>query len=290
MTRAITNKMKKNGWLLFISLTLSSCFKEADFSGFIRSTDRSESCFKESMEWNSNHPFKIIETDNESYKVLVTSDVHVGGADTYENFLKFIDRSSQPDITAAVYVGDLSSGRKEHQELFKSLLPQDSVVQSFPIAGNHDLYFDGWDAFYSVFGSSTYYFTIKTPSKQDLYICLNSGNGTHGSSQIAWLKNLLETQRNHYDRCVIFSHCNFFRTHHTPSTSPNMDEILVLMDLFETHTVDMVINGHDHKRDEKQLGLCKYIILDALRDDANNASYMVLQKTNTSFKYEFVKP
>ena len=31
------------------------------------------------------------------------------------------------------------------------------------MAGNHDLFYDGWKEFYSRFGSSTYLFTVKTP-------------------------------------------------------------------------------------------------------------------------------
>lgn len=277
--------------LLFIAIiSLASCLKEADFSGFLRSTDRVESRFKELMQWNENHPFRDIYTNEENYKLFITSDVHVGGPKTNNNYAKFVDKCIHSDIVAAVYAGDLSSGREDAQKLFQSMLPPDSIVPSFLMIGNHELYFDGWKYYYKLFGSSTYYFTITTPTKKDLYICLDSGSGTLGKSQLDWLKKLLESMRSNFDRCIVFTHSNFFRTHHTASTSPNMDELLVLLDLFESHNVSMVITGHDHKRDEKIVGNIPYIILDALRDDAKNATYMILQKNQTAFDYEFVKP
>lgn len=273
-----------------LCVLLSSCIKEADFSGFIRSTDRVEERFQQSMAWNQSHSYKNIVCPSDDYKLLITADVHIGGPKTHQNLLSFVNRAKLPDIAAAVYVGDLATGRESDITLFQSLLPSDSITPNFVMVGNHELYFDGWKAFYNLFGSSTYYFTITTPNKKDLFICLDSGGGTHGESQLAWLKEMLEKLRSQYDRCIVFSHSNLFRTHHTASTSPTMDELFVLLDIFETYKVDMVITGHDHKRDIKQLGNIQYIVLDALRDDAKNASYMLLHKNHTGLYFQFIKP
>lgn len=290
----------KNRLLILIagSILWASCLKEADFTGLVRSTDRIEKRFAQSMEWNSQHLFKNIVVEDEEYKLLITGDVHVGSSSTINNYLKFLQRGEEEDITSLVFVGDISTGREKDQQTFKSHLPDPAVKPSFVMVGNHELYFDGWKYFYQLFGTSTYYFTVQTPSKNDLYICLDSGSGTLGKDQLQWLKNLLETRRNMYDRCVVFTHSNFFRDHHTASTSPLTDELLILMDLFEKHNINMVITAHDHKRALNQLGDVTYITLDALRDDAKNASYLILEKVilesskpeSSGFLYSFEKP
>lgn len=291
--------MKKNNYLkfspfyrlcglfLFLILLFSACIDEADFSGFARSTDHVEDRFRNSMDYNAINPFQNLILSTDTYKLLITGDIHVGGPKTNNNYEKFALAASQPEVTAAVYCGDLASGRRADLQLFKDLLPN---KPNFVIAGNHDLYFNGWNAFIDLFGTSTYFFTIQSPHYKDLFICLESGGGTFGRSQLAWLKNVLEKDRPNYDQCFVFSHCNFFRPHHTASTSQNMEELMVLLDLFEKHRVDMVITAHDHKRNEKTLGNIKYLILDALRDDVAHASYLVLERQNQGYQYHFKKP
>ncbi|MCO5236944.1 MAG: metallophosphoesterase [Chitinophagaceae bacterium] len=284
--------------LIPVFVLFSSCLKEADFSGLVYSPDRVEKRFAQSMEWNAQHPFENIIVGGENYKLLITGDVHLGSSATINNYLKFLEKAGQDDISALVFVGDISTGREGDQQSFKDHLPDPLVKPSFVMVGNHELYFDGWKYFSRLFGSSTYYFTVQTPAKKDLYICLDSGSGTLGKSQLNWLKSILETQRSRYDRCVVFTHSNFFREHHTASTSPLVEELLVLMDLFEKHKVNMVITAHDHKRAIDRLGNVTYLILDALRDDAKNATWLVLQKQSQEdlkpgaegFLYSFEKP
>lgn len=284
--------------LLSGSLFFSSCLKEADFSGLIRSTDPIEKRFAASMEWNAQHPFRNVVVDNDAYTLLITGDVHVGSTSTVNNYLRFLERGEGEDISSLVFVGDISTGREADQQTFKEHLPDATDKPSFVLIGNHELYFDGWKYFYHLFGSSTYYFTVQTPANRDLFLCLDSGSGTLGKSQLKWLKNTLETKRNLYDRCVVFTHNNFFRDHHTASTSPLVEELVVLMDLFEKYKVNMVITAHDHKRMIDQFGSVTYLTLDALRDDAKNATYLILQKDvheetktgSSGFLYTFVKP
>lgn len=59
-------------------LFLNSCIGELDFTGFVRSTDRIEDRYKLSMLWNESNPFKVITVTDENYKLLVSSDLHIG--------------------------------------------------------------------------------------------------------------------------------------------------------------------------------------------------------------------
>jgi UDP-2,3-diacylglucosamine pyrophosphatase LpxH len=155
--------------------------------------------------------------------------------------------------------------------------------------GNHDLFFHGWDTYFELFGSSTYSFTVRTSDTSDLYICLDSGGGTHGWRQLEWLKDLLEKERKNVRYCILFTHNNFFRTRRTGSTNPLVDELRVLMDLCYTNSVDMVIMGHDHKRSEEFLGVTRYVTLDALQDDFEDASYLELHVKENGLDPKYIK-
>ncbi|MDD2286179.1 MAG: metallophosphoesterase [Paludibacter sp.] len=279
--------MKQINYILLIMVVLTSCIGDADLTGFIRSTDRIEDRFEASMKWNASNPFKTITVASEAYNLLVTADVHVGETDNYQ---KFLQRGIQHDIEALVFVGDFVTGKEKDYETFHSLLPDYETKPRFLLTGNHELYFDGWKHFQRLYGTSIYYFTVQTPSIKDLYICLDSGSGTLGKSQLTWLKELLEKDRNLYNQCVIFTHVNFFRDRHTLSTNPLVNELLVLLDLFEKYQVNLVIMGHDHIRAENQLGNTTYLTLDTLEDGTSNASYLVLKKENSGMTYQFIQP
>jgi predicted phosphodiesterase len=271
--------------LIILVILLSSCIGDSDLTGFIRSTERIEDRFKASMDWNASNPFKTITVASETYNLLVTADVHVGET---KNYQKFLQRGIQHDIEAMVFVGDFVTGKENDYETFHSLLPDYEEKPNFLLTGNHELYFDGWKHFRRLYGTSIYYFTIQTPSVKDLYICLDSGSGTLGKSQLVWLKALLENDRNSYNQCVIFTHVNFFRDRHTLSTNPLVNELLVLLDLFEKHKVNMVIMGHDHIRALNQMGNTTYLTLDGLEDELPNASYLLLKKENNRMTYDFI--
>lgn len=276
----------KNGIILFIIVMLSACIGDADLTGFVRSTDRIEERYQFSSKWNETHPPEKIIVTQEEYDILVAADLHIGDTTSY---MSFLSRGTQPEITAMVFVGDIVSGKEKDYETFNRLLPADDIKPSFVLVGNHELYFDGWKHFSRLFGSSVYYFTIATPTKEDLFICLDSGSGTLGKSQLKWLKDLLENSRSSYDQCVIFTHVNFFRDHHTLSTNPLTNELLVLIDLFEQHRVNMVIMGHDHARSVNVLGNTTYLTMDALLNGLPNSGYIRLKKDNTGILHEFIE-
>ncbi len=171
-------------------------------------------------------------------------DSHVGGTD---NLTAFFDSAIASNIAAVVMAGDLTSGNEEDFVVFESTLPHQNTLVSFPIAGNHDLYFEG-GRHYAMFGSSSYTFSITTPVASDLYICLDTGGATLGPSQLSWLKEILTNERLNYRRCIIVTHNNLFRIRRTTSTTPQVEELSVLIELFAKHAVDMVITGHDHKK------------------------------------------
>jgi hypothetical protein len=274
-------------YLLLIILTFNSCLEDADLSGFLYSADPVNERVKQSLEWNKINPDKDASVEGTDYSILIAGDSEVGGI---TNLDTLITRAKGPGVAGFVIAGDLTSGDPKGYDILEHELNKKVSGLAFYILGNHDLFFNGWDKYYNYFGSSTYAFTIKTNDASDLYICLDSGNGTIGSRQLKWLEDLLEKERKDHRFCIIFSHVNFFREHHTFSANPLVDELHVLLDLFYRYSVDMVIAGHDHHRSEEFFGKTHYVTLDAFFDGFKEASFLRLEIQNGKLIYRFEKP
>lgn len=277
---------KKTGLVLLVlgAFFCKSC-TEVDPTGFFFSSDPVNERVRQSLEWNDMHPARKVVVSGTEYSLLVAADSHLDGT---VNLDTLIARAQLPNNAGFVMVGDLTTGRKESYNAFIQELYLKNKVPAFLMVGNHDLFFDGWDTFYNYFGSSTYAFRVKSNDTTDLYICLDSGSGTIGSKQLEWLKNLLEKERTTVRYCILFSHVNFFREHRTTSTNPLVDEIHVLMDLCYSHSIDMVIMGHDHRRSVESFGKTRFITLDALLDGFKEASYLKLEIKENGLEYAFI--
>ena len=175
---------------LFLALSLSfTACEKADIAGMFISDESVNQRFEQSMEWNAQHPYHEIVVPSDEYSILSMGDSHVGGTNNLDIFL---NNAKTINASAVVMVGDLTTGHAEDYAVFHQHIPNKDSLPSFLIAGNHDLYFDGWDQFYSRFGSSTYIFTIKTSVATDMFICLDTGGATLGNKQLDWLKDILQ--------------------------------------------------------------------------------------------------
>jgi predicted phosphodiesterase len=264
--------------LLTATLMISSCTKTDD------NADTANQRFLQSMQWNNSHSYKEISVSDDNYFMLAAGDIHVGGTKNLDSIFKV---GVTTKASAIVMAGDLTTGQSADYAEFEKHLPGNDIMPTFLIAGNHDLFHQGWSDFRNRFGSSSYLFTVKTPIATDLYICLETGGGTLGDKQLDWLRNILETERSDYRHCVVFTHNNFFRTRHTDSTNPPVEELEVLLQLFTLHKVEMVITGHDHMKDLVEFCNTKYIIMDALKDGVSNAGYFRIGVENGKIMYEF---
>ena len=122
--------------------------------------------------------------------------------------------------------------------------------------------------------------TVKTVSGfQDLYVFLDSGNGTHGQRQLEWLEEQL-SHREAYRHCFVISHNWLFRTSYNYTTTPAanlpQDEQYAFMDLMSRSNVEMVIMGHFHMREQRQFGGVQYVMTDNLNDGKVTPSYLVV--------------
>lgn len=275
-------------YFLFISFVLFTygCQRNIDLRGTISSTDNANERFAQSLEWNNENPPKTIQVNTDDYSILVSGDSHLGGT---ENLKRVLDSAAMPEISAYFLSGDNTTGHVADYEVLKQLLDDADSVKSFPIAGNHDLFFDGWKSFFSLFGSSTFEVIIQTPTSSDLFICLDTGGATLGDKQLDWLRNILKTRRELFRNCIFITHNNFIRNHYTGSTNLRNEEMIVLLDLFAEFHVNALIAGHDHTRNEDHFGVTDYITLDALQDGDDRASYLKVSFRNGTPEHEFIK-
>jgi predicted phosphodiesterase len=271
--------------ILIISLIMLSACDMFEFRGFVLSYESADERFRQSVLWNSNHSVKEIEIADDMYSIYAMGDSHVGGTN---NLDVFISGAIANSAAAVVMAGDITTGHADDYAVLYEHVPDADSIESFLMVGNHDLYFGGWDQFYSLFGSSTYTFIVNTPEAKDLFICLDTGSGTLGSEQLDWLRNTLKTERAYYRYCILFTHNNLFRNRHTTSTNPLVEELYVLLDLTIEYDVDMVVTGHDHKKYVETFGNTTYVTMNALQDDYDNAGYFVLLIDQGEIRYEFI--
>jgi predicted phosphodiesterase len=271
-------------FILLIALYVYSC-DYLDFAGMFVVDESINDRFEQSLIHNESHPSTKLTNAGNEYIITVIADVHIGEV---VNFNTFLQQSKTMNAVATVLNGDICNGNDYDYEKLSRNLPDTADLKYFMLAGNHDLFFGGWQYFYKEFGSSTYYFIVESSNTSDLFICLDTGSGTLGNKQLHWFKTVLTELRHLYRNCIVFTHNNLYRIRKTESTNPVPEELLVLTDLFARHRVDMVITGHDHVRNVVQMGNTTHITMDASFDGHKNASFLKLTLNKYAINYEFI--
>lgn len=244
---------------------------------------------EQSLEWNKGAGVTTLSVPEDTYRFYACSDIHIEETRP-ANFSSMIEKEKADEKSAFYLVlGDLLFG-KDHMEWVSEIMDAPGNDPGFIIAGNHDIFYDGWAQWKDLFHSSTYYFFVQTPSAKDIYIMLDSANGTLGEKQLDWFRDVLENQRPGCRHCFVCVHTNFFRTDASqlPSTNFTLEETYTLTSLFSKSSVDFVLGGHDHFRDVSTYDGVTYITLDQIKDGTDNASYMVFD-TGQNMDYQFIK-
>lgn len=279
--------MKKLALILLLFSSIS-CGKLDLVNMFLPLSTDVNKRVEQSLEWNKGAGVTTLSVPEDTYRFYACSDVHLEETRP-ANFSSMIEKE-KADEKAAFYLvlGDLLFG-KDHMEWVSEIMDAPGNDPGFIIAGNHDIFYGGWEQWKDLFHSSTYYFFVQTPSAKDIYVMLDSANGTLGEKQLAWLKDVLENQRPGCRHCFVCVHTNFFRTDASqlPSTNFTLEETYTLTSLFSKSSVDFVLGGHDHFRDVSTYDGVTYITLDQIKDGTDNASYMVFD-TGQNIDYQFI--
>lgn len=285
--------MKKLHLILFAAATIfaTGC-NRLDIAGMVINRSDTEERVADWLDYNAQNGPVVIEDVPDEYCIYSTSDSHCSERDGIESqspedrLYRYITAErNDPNAIFALLVGDIAneSGEAGYRIAEASLrFNEDTQAENdpcFTVIGNHDVYYDCASFYKQYFHTSTYTVTVKTVGGfKDLYLFLDSANGTFGQRQTEWLKEQLE-HREDYRHCFVISHNWLFRTSYNYTTTPAanlpQDEQYAFMDLMSRSDVDLVIMGHFHMREQRQFGGVQYVMTDNL-NDGGTPSYLVV--------------
>lgn len=241
--------------------------------------------FVASMLYNNEFGYVTIQARDDEYSVYVCADPHVETVNT--KLQTFIQRyRDDKKCPVAICLGDLiGTGHSYYwfKEAFDLVKPDPSKPDTMFVAiGNHDLFYDHWSTYVEYWPSSTYYFVVETNGKdraRDMYICLDTAQGTLGRKQLQWLKWVLAKASGEGCRnIIVYSHVNIFRRDNTSAdiSTISLEEAYELMSLFTKYGVKQYLAGHDHAREEFVQGGVKYILVDSMEEENTSSAYMII--------------
>lgn len=283
--------MQNLKYILFITVAIfiTGCDKY-DIQGFFvaPSKERVNKRFEQSIEYNQHHlNDTLIISNQEDYTFLAASDFHV--KTTAVNLAKYTKiTASNPNILFSTILGDITDQLGGLQIAYDSIKNNKGDATMRILAGNHDTYFDQWSEYYELFGSSTYFFVVKTPTTSDLFIALETASGTLGKSQQKWLEDILKEKRSQHRYCVIMTHTHFFDRNMSqfPTGNYSIEETAMLTNLFTQHNVNLVISGHDHQNENYKFNNVTYLVLDDIQDLDTEPTYFAIDIKGDNITFE----
>lgn len=259
-------------------VALHSC-NRADVKGLlVPVSDGVDKRFEQSSAMNEDLKSGVVEAQEE-YMFYVATDPHIHR--THKNLDIFNDEfRNDGEATFGVVLGDCIDSKNNFPTYLEALgfnSERHSYDRDiFHILGNHDLFFNGWVGFKEQVGPSVYWFEVAFPGGKDIYISLDTATGTLGNKQNKWFRSFLEENRKNYRHCIILTHTNFFYTDNSQVTSGNMpiEESFALIDFLGKQDVSLVLQGHDHYREDLTYDNVRYTVLGAINDHMANPEYL----------------
>ena len=297
--------MKKQHLIILAAaaMMLTVSCNRLDVAGMVINRSDTEERVADWLNYNNQNGMPVIENVPDEYRIYSTSDSHCSDRDSIElqgpkdRLYKYVTMErNDPSAVFSLLVGDLAneSGEAGYRRAEASMRfnaeTQAKNDPCFPVIGNHDVYYDCAEYYKQYFHTSTYTVTVKTVGGyQDLYILLDSGNGTHGQRQLEWLEEQLE-HRDDYRHCFVISHNWLFRTSYNYTTTPAanlpLDEQYAFMDLMSRSNVELVLMGHFHMREQRQFGGVQYVMTDNLNDGGKPSYLVVNVGEKVTYAYE----
>ena len=216
---------------------------------------------------------------HQDYTFYVAADPHI---DQVHDNLDIFNDALRNDEKASfgVILGDCTDVRDNLQKYVDALAYDPSrhsySHELFHILGNHDIFFNGWVDFKELIGPSVYWFEAVFPEGKDLFIALDTATGTLGRKQAEWFRSFLAKNRSNYRHCIILTHTNFFYTDTTQFSSGNMpiEECFALIDFLGKQNASLVLQGHDHFREDLTYGKVRYSVLGAIHESSEAPEYL----------------
>lgn len=275
-------QISKTVYILF-SLLLAACSDDSnlDMAGMFSSNGEPVNIrFAQSIGYNDEQEDIHLNMGADDYVVYVCSDSHLSRKKPHANMDLFIERyNAETAPKLALHLGDLIDAQKNFA--FADSILSLANGPLFITPGNHDVYFKQWSVWKSYYHTGTYWFDTNNGDKKlDLYICLDSADGTLGADQTAWLEDLLaKKSKEGYRRIIVFTHTHFWKLDDSQGHTSNfaMEETYSLASLLSQYHVNFVWSGHQHARQSVLYKGVNYLVLDATKDIENGQSFMTVQ-------------
>ena len=279
-------------------ILLSSCNPNYDMAGMLNGSSPEVSTrFEQSMAYNDSVGIPAVVVPSADYRVYVCTDSHIDSIPT--NLTTFVQAAAADTLCPLLlHLGDLVNAQGHIPYAVSLLTPNQSPLTTFLALGNHDIYFNQWDEWRSYFGTSVYWFYTMLPDSTilDRFICLDSAEGTLGTAQLQWLRELLTTNHlplttNHpFRHTIVFTHTHLFKRDNSQGHTSNyaIEETYELTSLLEQGGVDMYWCGHDHSREITDYAGFTSIVVDAIEDHYPPAFYMIADLSD-EINYRFIQ-
>ena len=244
--------------------------------------------FAQSMAYNDSVGEIHLSMPSPDYTIYMCSDSHITRKKhkNLDYFIAQYNAAAAPKL--ALHLGDLIDAQKNFPCADSILnLANDKL---FITPGNHDIYFKQWEIYRSFFHSSVYWFDTNCgDTKLELFICLDSAEGTLGIDQMNWLRSLLaEKSKEGYRRIIVFTHTHLWKLDGSQGHTSNMamEDTYELTSLLAQYGVSYYWSGHQHARQTVLFKGVNYMVLDATNDTETGLSYMTVDMgANVNFHY-----
>ena len=291
--------MKKSIYIALLSFACVACNPNYDMVGMIDGTSPEiAERFADSRHYSDSVGVVHMPMPA-NYRLFVCTDSHIDSTHYgLEKFIHLYKADTNPHM--CLYLGDLvnAQGHFPHAD---SILHLDGVMTNradtvFMTCGNHDIYFNQWHVWQQLYGSSSYWFDTytgtdyKTGKLQDLYICLDTSEGTLGTDQMKWLKELLNAKKKAgYRHIFVFTHTHLFKQDNSQGHTSNLslEETYELTHALTEAGVAYYLCGHDHSREVTDYGNVRYITVDSSTDAEPDPYYMVME-VGEQVTYQFI--
>ena len=283
--------MVKRTMVILMTISACSC-SHLDLKGiFMPSGEGVEKRFEQSLEMNRDLNAGCVKAQ-ENYIFYAAADPHID--QTRRNLEIFNDAlRNDAEATLGVVLGDCTDDKDNLPEYLESLsyCPERHAFnhEIFHVLGNHDIFFNGWVDFKESVGPSVYWFQVDFDEGKDLFITLDTASGSLGRKQTDWLKSFLAANRKGYRHCIVLTHTNIFYTDSSQDSSGNLpiEESYALIDCFGKYDVSLVLQGHDHYREDLIFDNVRYTILGAINDKMETPEYAIVSVDRDGISFDW---
>jgi hypothetical protein len=243
--RKLDQRQTRNIPLTLLALFMLSCVS--------RTTP--ESRMRQSLSQATTSNFSIAGGNSAPFSFAMVGDLHIGSGDT-ARLTRILNAAAAEGDQFILFLGDIvDSGEDSDVLAFQNAVAAAGFSgKAFSVAGNHDIFFNGWETYLNRTGSSTYSFTAGNSK----FIALDTADGTVGAPQTAWLREQLSG--------ALPTH-TFIFSHYSPVVPgiqtwlklANETESLNLMTLCRDRGVRAWFGAHYHSYLNQTIGGVTYI-------------------------------